>query len=104
VATIYPSRICRLGDAKVILRSNPNVIVGFPVASRDKKTLTLLYVFEGLGLALVVIFLIAYLGGLPTTNVLHKYLAFRIPLGVLGALVLALSAAAVVMYSRQKPA
>ena len=78
--------------------------MGFDLASTDKKTSMLLFVFEGIGLAFVVVFLVAYLGGLPTTNVLHKYLAFKIPLGVLGALVLALSAVVVVVYSRQKAA
>lgn len=56
----------------------------------DKKLTNILLVLEGVGLIFIVIFLAAYLGGLPTTNVLHNQPAFRISLAVFGAAVLIL--------------
>lgn len=56
----------------------------------DSKLTKLLYAFEGVGLIFIVVFLAAYLGGLPTTKVLHNQPAFRIPLGVFGAAILIL--------------
>ena len=55
---------------------------------------------EGVGAVFVGVFLAAYLGGLPTTTVLHKYLAFRIPLAVFGSLLFAfvLAGTAVLAY------
>lgn len=56
----------------------------------DRKLTNLLYVFEGAGLVFIIFFLAAYLGGLPTTNVLHNQPAFRIPLAVFGGAILVL--------------
>jgi len=50
---------------------------------------------QGVGAVFVAVFLAAYLGGLPTTTVLHKYLAFRIPLTVFGIALLVLVLAGV---------
>lgn len=63
----------------------------------DKKLNAVLYSLEGIGAVFVVIFLAAYLGGLPTTNVLQNQPAFRIPLTVLGAVLLILVLATVVL-------
>lgn len=74
------------------------------MALADKKLNALLYSVEGVGAVFVVIFLAAYLGGLPTTNVLHNQPAFRIPLAFFGALTLILVFVAVafaVRYRRQ---
>lgn len=49
-----------------------------------------LYLVEGVGAVFVAFFLVAYLGGLPTTNVLHSLPVFRIPLTVFGAALLML--------------
>ncbi len=49
-----------------------------------------LYILEGVGAIFVAIFLAAYFGGLPSTDVLHKLPEFRIPLTILGATLLVL--------------
>ena len=71
---------------------------------QNKKLNMLLYSFEGVGIVFVCIFLVAYLGGLPTTNVLHDLPAFRIPLTVLGVVFLALilGLAALAVYTKSK--
>jgi hypothetical protein len=56
----------------------------------DKKLTAFLLTFEGAGAVFTGIFLAAYLGGLPSTNVLHSEPAFRIPLAILGAALLIL--------------
>lgn len=56
-----------------------------------------LYVVEGVGAVFVAFFLVAYLGGLPTTNVLHALPAFRIPLMGFGAALLVLILVGVVL-------
>ncbi|MGA3060551.1 MAG: hypothetical protein ABSD92_09305 [Candidatus Bathyarchaeia archaeon] len=63
----------------------------------DKKLTTILFSLEGVGAVFVSIFLAAYLGGLPTTTVLHDEPAFRIPLIIFGALLLVLIFASVVL-------
>jgi hypothetical protein len=52
----------------------------------DKKINKFLFAVQGLGAVFVGIFLVAYLGGLPSTAVLHSEPAFRIPLFIFGAL------------------
>jgi len=77
---------------------------GSEMALENKNLTAVLYSIEGVGAVFVVIFLAAYLGGLPTTNVLQDQPAFRIPLTVLGALTLILIFVAValaVRYRRQ---
>lgn len=56
-----------------------------------------LYLVEGVGAVFVAFFLIAYLGGLPTTNVLHAMAVFRLPLMGLGAALLVLILIGVVL-------
>lgn len=56
----------------------------------NKKITTVLFSLQGIGAVFVGIFLAAYLGGLPTTTVLHSELAFRIPLIIFGAALLVL--------------
>ncbi|MGA2683011.1 MAG: hypothetical protein ABSF44_14570 [Candidatus Bathyarchaeia archaeon] len=64
----------------------------------DNKNLTaVLYSIEGVGAVFVVIFLAAYLGGIPTTNVLQNQPAFRIPLTVLGVVILILILAGTIL-------
>ena len=67
------------------------------MALENKKLSTVIYSIEGVGAVFVVIFLAAYLGGLPTTNVLQNQPAFRIPLTVLGALLLILVLAGTIL-------
>ena len=62
-----------------------------------KNVNMLLYATEGVGAVFVVVFLAAYLGGLPSTNVLHSELAFRISLIVFGAALLVLILATVIL-------
>jgi len=50
-----------------------------------KKINKFLFLVQGLGAVFVGIFLAAYLGGLPSTAVLHSEPAFRIPLFIFGA-------------------
>ena len=56
-----------------------------------------LYAVEGIGAVFVAFFLVAYLGGLPTTNVLHSLPEFRLPLTVFGAALLVLVLVGVVL-------
>ena len=56
----------------------------------DNRVSTFLFVTEGVGVIFVGIFLVAYLGGLPSTNVLHSEPAFRIQLTILGIVLLVL--------------
>jgi len=63
----------------------------------DKKLTSLLYSIEAVGAVFVVLFLSAYLGGIPTTNVLQDQPAFRIPLQIFGAALLILILATVVL-------
>jgi len=64
----------------------------------------LLYATQGVGAVFVAVFLAAYLGGLPSTDVLHSELAFRIPLIIFGAALLVLILASVIMaaYLRKR--
>ena len=68
----------------------------------DKKLNTLLYSVEGVGAVFVVIYLAAYLGGLPTTNVLHNQPVFQIPLKILGGVLLVLMLASVIVAAWQR--
>jgi hypothetical protein len=54
------------------------------------------------GTVLVGIFLAAYLGGLPSTNVLHSEVAFRLPLTILGAVLLALILLTIIFAAFQR--
>jgi len=56
----------------------------------QKQITQFLFAVQGIGIMFVGIFLVAYLGGLPTTNVLHIEPVFRIPLAVFGLLFLVL--------------
>ena len=69
----------------------------------DKQTAKFLFAVQGIGAVFVGIFLAAYLGGLPTTAVLHSEPAFRIPLYILGVtlLVLVLSALVLAVLSKK---
>ncbi len=58
----------------------------------DKRITKFLYIAEGVGVVFVALFIAAYLGGLPTTNVLHSELAFRVPLAIFGAVLVFLVA------------
>jgi hypothetical protein len=68
----------------------------------SNKINTLLFSVEGVGIVFVVIYLAAYLGGLPTTNVLQDQPAFRIPLTILGVVLLVLILATVVLAGFSK--
>ena len=61
-----------------------------------------LYAIEGVGVVFVAFFLVAYLAGLPTTNVLHSEEAFRYPLFGLGIALLVMILGAVVLAIRQR--
>jgi hypothetical protein len=67
------------------------------MALENKNLTAVLYSIEGVGAVFVIIFLAAYLGGLPTTNVLQNQPAFRIPLTVLGVLLLILVLAGTIL-------
>ena len=51
----------------------------------ERKLNKFLFAVQGLGAVFVGIFLAAYLVGLPSTDVLHSEAVFRIPLFILGA-------------------
>jgi uncharacterized membrane protein len=62
-----------------------------------KRTTILLYAVQGTGIVFVCVFLAAYLGGLPSTAVLHIEPAFRITLTIFGAALLVIILATVVL-------
>jgi hypothetical protein len=63
----------------------------------DRRTATFLFALQGVGAVFVGIFLAAYLGGLPSTVVLHSEPVFRIPLFIFGAVLLVLVLSALVL-------
>jgi hypothetical protein len=63
----------------------------------EKKVYKLLLATQGVGAVFVGIFLAAYLGGLPSTDVLHSEPAFRIPLIIFGAILLILVLSTVIL-------
>jgi hypothetical protein len=69
----------------------------------EKQINVLLFAAQGVGVVFVGVFLAAYLAGLPTTAVFHSEPAFRIPLTILGAvlLVMVLSAFVLAVLSRK---
>jgi hypothetical protein len=69
----------------------------------EEQTAKFLFAVQGIGAIFVGIFLAAYLGGLPTTAVLHSEPVFRIPLSIFGVvlLVLVLSALVLAVLSRK---
>ena len=68
----------------------------------EKKVNKLLLATQGVGAIFVGIFLAAYLGGLPSTDVLHSEPAFRISLIIFGAVFLALILSAVILATYSK--
>ena len=68
----------------------------------DKRISNFLFITQGVGAIFVGIFLIAYLGGLPSTNVLHNEAVFRIPLSILGVVLLVLILATVIVAAFQR--
>ena len=56
----------------------------------DNRINKFLFAAEAVGIVFVGLFCAAYLLGLPTTNVLHSEPFLRIPLGIFGAVLLAL--------------
>jgi hypothetical protein len=65
------------------------------LAPSERQTNGLLYAAQGVGAVFVAVFLAAYLGGLPTTNVLHSEPVFRWLLTIFGGLFLILIVAVV---------
>ena len=68
----------------------------------QKQLSTFLFAVQGVDIVFVSIFLAAYLGGLPTTDVLHIEPAFRIPLAIFGSLFLVLVFVAIFLAATQK--
>ena len=68
----------------------------------DEQTAKFLFAVQGIGAVFVGVFLAAYLGGLPTTAVLHSEPAFRIPLTILGVALLILVLSAFVLAGLSK--
>jgi hypothetical protein len=67
-----------------------------------KRISNFLFVTQGVGTVFVGIFLAAYLCGLPSTNVLHSEAAFRVPLSILGVVILALILATIIVVAFQR--
>ena len=69
----------------------------------EKQINAFLFVTQGVGAVFVGVFLAAYLAGLPTTDVFHSEPAFRIPLTVLGVvlLIMVLSASVLSVLSKK---
>jgi hypothetical protein len=77
-------------------------LVGVPLLFNGKQPKNLLLATEGIGAVFTGIFLAAYLAGLPTTNVLHSELAFRIPLAIFGLLMIVLVIACIIAAKLRK--
>ena len=62
-----------------------------------------LFAVEGVGIVFVGIFLVAYIGGLPTTTVLHSEPVFRLSLTIIGLafLVMILATVILAIYKRR---
>ena len=69
----------------------------------DKQITKKLFATQGAGILFAAVFLGAYLGGLPSTNVLHNEPVFRIPIAIIGVALLILVLATVILsvYSRR---
>ena len=67
-----------------------------------KRLTKFLYLIEAVGAVFTGIFLVAYLSGLPTTAVLHSEPAFKIPLFILGAVLLELIVGAAIVAALVK--
>lgn len=82
-----------------LLFNRSSIQLGF-----NQNHVKLLYATQGVGAVFVAVFLAAYLGGLPSTDVLHSEPAFRIPLIVFGAALLALILATAILatYLRKR--
>ncbi len=63
----------------------------------DKWVNNYLFAVQGVGIVFVAFFLAAYLGGLPSTAVLHSEGAFRVPLMAIGVVFLLLILSAVII-------
>jgi hypothetical protein len=70
----------------------------------EKQTHTFLFAVQGVGAVFVAIFLLSYLGGLPSTAVLHSQPAFRLPLTFFGIALLALVLATIILVAYKKRA
>jgi hypothetical protein len=68
----------------------------------DKQLTKFLFAAQGVGIVFVALFSIAYLGGLPTTAVLHSEPILRIPLAIFGGLLLVLVMSALVLTGLTK--
>ncbi len=68
----------------------------------QKHVNRLLFVTQGVGAVFAAFFLAAYMGGLPSTDVLHSELAFRVPLAIFGAAFLVLILAVVILAAYKK--
>jgi hypothetical protein len=65
----------------------------------DTQITQFLYSVLGVGAVFVGFFLAAYLGGLPSTAVLHSEPVFRIPLAIVGAVLLVLVFSALIVVA-----
>jgi hypothetical protein len=63
----------------------------------DNQIRMFVFATQGVGAVFVGIFLAAYLGGLPSTAVLHSEPVFRIPLFIFGAVLLVLVFSAIIL-------
>jgi uncharacterized membrane protein len=71
--------------------------------ANNKRLNVVLWSLEGVGAVFVVMYLAAYLGGIPTTSTLQSQPAFRIPLTILGVILLVLILATVVLAAISRP-
>jgi hypothetical protein len=73
--------------------------------TNDRQTKIFLLTFEGIGAVFVAVFLASYLGGMfmtPSTTVLHMEPAFRIPLIILGIVLMVLILVGAVLSAANK--
>lgn len=68
----------------------------------ERQINAFLFAAQGVGAAFVGIFLAAYLAGIPTTVVFHSEPAFRIPLTILGIVLLVMVISAFILAAVSK--
>jgi hypothetical protein len=68
----------------------------------EKQINAFLFAAQGVGVVFVGVFLVAYLAGLPSTAVFHSEPAFRIPLTILGVVLLVMVLSAFVLAALSK--
>jgi len=103
-----PLLITSATQKEVVLNTNSLLVIQqrqkkwLKLRLRERQITTFLFAVQSVGAAFVGIFLAAYLAGLPTTIVYHEEPIFRIPLIILGMILLVMMLSAFVLVALSK--